>query len=213
MKVPICDTKGKKIDEITLNPLLFEEKINKWAVYQTVRAERNALRRGTASTRTRNEVRGGGAKPWRQKGTGRARAGSIRSPLWAGGGIVFGPKPKDYSHSVPKKVRKLALRSALSAKAKSSEIIVLDKFDLTEPATKKASEVLRSVGALKNTTVVLTSDEEVVAKSVRNIPKVKVCSAHSLGTYGVLDNDLLVFTRKSLTQIMEALGNEKVKEE
>jgi large subunit ribosomal protein L4 len=212
MKLPICDTNGKKIDEINLSPLLFEEKINESAVYQTVRAQRAALRRGTASTKTRSEVSGGGAKPWRQKGTGRARAGSIRSPLWKGGGVVFGPKPKDYTYSVPKKVKKLALRSALSAKAKNSQIVVIDKFDITEPASKRANEILKNIGALKNTTVVLTKDEEIVAKSVRNIPNIKVFSVSSLGTYGVLDNDLLVFTRKSLTQLMEAQGNEKAKE-
>lgn len=212
MKVPICDKNGKKIDEINLSPLLFEEKINESAIYQTVRAQRAALRQGAASTKTRSEVSGGGVKPWRQKGTGRARAGSIRSPLWTGGGVVFGPKPRDYTHSVSKKVKKLALRSALSAKAKNSQIVVIDNFDITEPATKKANEVLKKIDALKNTTVVLTKDEEVVAKSVRNIPKVKVCPVGSLGAYSVLDNDLLVFTRKSLTQLMEALGNEKVKE-
>jgi len=212
MKVPVCDREGKKIDEINLSHLLFEERINEPAVYQTVRAQRNALRQGTASTKTRNEVSGGGAKPWRQKGTGRARAGSIRSPLWVGGGVVFGPKPKDYAYSVPKKVKRLALRSVLSAKAKNSQIVVIDEFDITEPATKKANEVLKNIDALRNTTVVLTKDEEMVAKSVRNIPKVRVCQVNSLGAYSVLDNDLLVFTRKSLTQLMEALGNEKVKE-
>ena len=205
MKVPICDTSGKKVDEVSLEPLL-EEKINEAAIYQTVRAQRAAIRQGSASTKTRSEVSGGGTKPWRQKGTGRARAGSIRSPLWLGGGVAFGPKPKDHSQSVPKKVRRLALRSAISAKAKNSQIVVIDKFDITEPATKKAREVLKNVGALEGTTVVLTREEEVVAKSVRNIPKVRVCLVSSLGTYAVLDNNWLVFTRSSLTHLMEALA-------
>lgn len=212
MKIPICDGNGKKIDEMTLNPLLFEEKVNKWAIHQDVRAQRDALRQGTASTKTRNEVAGGGVKPWRQKGTGRARAGSIRSPLWKGGGVTFGPKPKDYSQAVPKKVKRLALRSALSAKAKDSEIIVIDKFDLKKPTTKKASEILKKIGVLKSATVILAKNEEVAAKSLRNIPKVKVCAVASLGTYSVLDKEVLVFTRESLTQLMEARGNEKVKE-
>lgn len=213
MKVPICDASGKKIDEIALDPAIFEQKISEPAIYQTVRAQRDALRRGTASTKTRSEVSGGGTKPWRQKGTGRARAGSIRSPLWLGGGAVFGPKPKEYHASVPKKVRRLALCSTLSAKARNSEILVIDKFDLSEPATKKANEILKNIGAAKNITVVLAKGEEVVAKSVRNIPKVKACSVGSLGAYCVLNNDLLVFTRKSLTQLMEALKNARVKEQ
>ncbi|MCK5256976.1 MAG: 50S ribosomal protein L4 [Deltaproteobacteria bacterium] len=212
MKIPICDGNGKKIDEMTLNPLLFEEKVNKWAIHQDVRAQRDALRQGTASTKTRNEAAGGGVKPWRQKGTGRARAGSIRSPLWKGGGVTFGPKPKDYSQAVPKKVKRLALRSVLSEKAKDSEIIVIDKFDLKKPATKKASDILKKIGVVKNATVVLAKNEEVAAKSLRNIPKVKVCPVTSLGTYSVSDNEVLVFTRESLTQLMEARGNEKVKE-
>lgn len=212
MKVPVCDLNGKKIDEIALSAQIFEEKVNEWAIHQAVRAQRNALRQGTASTKTRSERTGGGTKPWRQKGTGRARAGSIRSPLWKGGGVIFGPKPKDHSQSVPKKVKKLALRSALTVKAKNSEIIIVDDFDLKEPATKKASEILKKVGVLKRATVVLTRDEEVIAKSVQNIPEIKVCFARSLGTYNVLDNEVLVFTRKSLTEVVEALENEKAKE-
>jgi large subunit ribosomal protein L4 len=209
MKLPICDANGKKVDEVALSPSIFEEKVNEGAVHQDVKAQRNALRRGTASTKTRSERSGGGTKPWRQKGTGRARAGSIRSPLWKGGGIIFGPKPKDHSQTVPKKMKRLALRSALSAKAKNSEIVVIDEFGLKEPATKKAYEVLKKNGALKNATLVLTRDEEIVAKSVQNIPKVKICLAGSIGTYNVLDNEILVFTRRSLAEVTEALGNEK----
>jgi len=212
MKVPVCDKNGKKVEEITLDTAVFGEKINEAVVYQTVRAQRDALRRGTASTKTRSEVAGGGTKPWRQKGTGRARVGSIRSPIWKGGGIIFGPKPKEHKHSVPKKVRKLAIKSALSAKVKNSEVLVIDKFDLKKPSTKKAKEILEKAGVTKNAMIVLTKDEDNVVKSVRNLPTVKVCTVSSLGAYGVIDNELLVFTRKSLTQLTEALGNEKAKE-
>ncbi len=209
MKLPVSDANGKKVDEVALSPAVFEEEINEWAIHQDVKAQRNALRRGSASTKTRNERSGGGAKPWRQKGTGRARAGSIRSPLWKGGGVTFGPKPKDHSQSIPKKVKRLALRSALSAKAKNSEIIIIDEFGLKEPATKKAYAILEKNGALKNATLVLSKDEEMVAKSVQNIPRIKICAADSIGTYNVLDNKVLVFTRKSLGEVMEALEHEK----
>lgn len=186
MKLTVCDAKGKKVDELTLIPGIFEGQVNEAAIYQVVTAEMNARRRGTASTKTRSEVSGGGTKPWRQKGTGRARAGSIRSPLWVGGGTTFGPKPKEYGNSVPKKVKKLALRSALSARAKNAEIIVIDAFDLEKPETKKASQILKAIGATNSATVVLTKEEGAVAKSVRNISKVEACLVTSLGAYNVL---------------------------
>lgn len=206
MKVPVSDTTGKQIDEVELRPEISDVKINESAVHQVVRAQLAAARAGTASTKTRAEVRGGGKKPWRQKGTGRARAGSIRSPLWAGGGRVFGPAPRDYSFSVPKKVRKLALRSIISSKVKDGSLIIIDGFSIEEPKTKAAAEVLKNVGAVGKTTLVVSPAENVVAKSARNIEGVRVIYANNINAYDLLDNKKLVVTREAFGRIQEVLG-------
>ncbi|MEW6188810.1 MAG: 50S ribosomal protein L4 [Actinomycetota bacterium] len=205
LKLPVLSARGKKIDEVELNPQIFESEVNESLLHQVIRSQRAAMRSGTASTKTRNEVRGGGAKPWRQKGTGRARAGTIRSPLWRGGGVVFGPKPRDYSFSVPKKVKKLALKSALSAKARDSELIILDHFKLKRPKTKEAVRVLKNLKVTKKTTVVVAEGNEDVKRAIRNIPFAKVIEVSEVNPYNVLDNDVLILTRDALNRLTEVL--------
>ncbi|MBI2080593.1 MAG: 50S ribosomal protein L4 [candidate division NC10 bacterium] len=173
-------------------------------VHQMVRYQRNARRQGTASTRTRSEVRGGGRKPWRQKGTGRARAGTIRSPLWRHGGIVFGPKPRSYAMDLPRAVRRQAMRAALSAKAEAGAIRVLDTLSLEKPSTKTFRAFLETLGVQGRALVVLAQEDEVVMKSARNLPAVTVLPARGLNVYDVLAADTLLLTREALALIGEA---------
>jgi large subunit ribosomal protein L4 len=206
MKLIVRDAKGKKVGEIEAKPEVFDSKVSEAAVHQVVRAQLAAARAGTASTKTRVEVRGGGRKPWRQKGTGRARAGSIRSPIWVGGGVTFGPKPRDYSFKVPKKVKRLALRSVLTMKAKKDQILVVKDFGLKEPKTKKAVEVFKKLGISGKTTLVLENNQEVIEKSVRNIPGVRVIKVDNINVYDLLDNETLVFTPAALERVEEVLA-------
>ncbi|MDI6716506.1 MAG: 50S ribosomal protein L4, partial [Actinomycetota bacterium] len=165
-----------------------------------------AARRGTAKTKTRAEVSGGGRKPWRQKGTGRARIGSIRAPHWVGGGTVFGPLPRDYSFHVPRKMRRLALRSILSAKAREGRLIVIDDFGLSEPKTKEAAKILKNLNVTDKATVMVDKGQEVIEKSVRNIASVKVIYSSEINAYDLLDNEYLVMTRAALNSVEEALA-------
>lgn len=205
MKVPVLNMEGKRVEELDLNASIFESEINSAAVHQVVKALLASRRRGTAATKTRGEVSGGGKKPWRQKGTGRARAGSTRSPLWKGGGTVFGPSPRDYEIKVPKKLRKLAMRSALSAKAKASEIIVVDNFAIEEPKTRRASEALGKLKVGKKVVVVVDRENELTTKAVRNLEGVRMVPVSQLNVYDVLDNDQLVFSRDAIGRLLEVL--------
>ncbi len=206
LKVPVINKEGKKVEELELNSQIFESEINSHAVHQTIRAILAARRRGTSSTKTRSEVRGGGKKPWRQKGTGRARTGSTRSPLWKGGGVTFGPHPRDYNIKIPRKVKKLALKSALSAKAKESEVIVVDSFEIEEAKTQKAREILDKIGLIDKTVIVLDTESEQTMKALRNIDNVRLVRVPALNVYDVLDNQKLVFTRSAINKVMEALA-------
>lgn len=205
MKIPVLDMEGKQIEEVELTPGIFESEINSVAVHQVVTAILASRRRGTADTKTRGEVAGGGKKPWRQKGTGRARAGSIRSPLWKGGGKVFGPQPRDYGIKVPKKVKKLALKSALSAKAKASEIVVVDRFNIDEPKTRKAVEALEKLKLGNKVVLVVDKQNETTSKALRNLEGVHMIEISQLNVYDVLDNDQLVFSRDALSKLSEVL--------
>lgn len=205
MKTQILDANGKKIKEIELDPTVFEVKPNIALVHQVVTIDQTNLRQGNASTKTRGKVRGGGIKPHRQKGTGRARAGSIRSPLWRGGGTVFGPHPKEYNLKAPRKMRRLALKSILSAKARDSELIVIDKFGLEEPGTKRAKTILTNIKAPKTVTVVVPNGEVASEKSIRNIPSAKVIFVSELSPYQLLNNQALIFTEESLGLVTEVL--------
>ena len=197
-KVDVLDQSGKKVGDAELDPAVFDVEVNVPVMHQVVVAGLAAQRAGTHSTKTRAEVRGGGKKPWRQKGTGRSRHGSTRSPIWVGGGIAHGPKPRDHSMRVPKKMKRLALSSALTSRARDGRITVLDSLSFDEPSTKQALEVLESVGADGLILLVLNAPDAVVEKSFRNLSNVAIRYPGNLGTYEVLAADRLVFTREAL---------------
>jgi large subunit ribosomal protein L4 len=190
-----------KDGDATLDDAVFAAKWNEALVHECVRAELNARRRGTASTRTRGNVRGGGAKPWRQKGTGRARAGSVRSPLWAGGGIVFGPTPRRYTVKVNRKARRAALRSALSLHAGRSSLALLDAGAFADPSTKQAAEALEGWREPQPVLVVLGGGEEAAAKSFRNLRKVRVVSADDAGVADLVGAAWLVLSEAAAERL------------
>lgn len=206
LKIPVCDNKGKEIDEIELDQNIFGVDVNESVLHHAVVAQLAAARAGSASTKTRGEVRGGGIKPWKQKGTGRARAGSIRSPIWKGGGTVFGPSPGKYSIKTPKKVKNLALRSALSSKTNASEIIVLDSIKFKEPKTKKAIEVLKNIKASDKVVIVINDSDKNALMSFRNLSGVKVIFANRINVYDILNNDTIIFSREALEEVMGILS-------
>ncbi len=204
MKKNILDIHGKVVETISLNTDIWSAPIHKQAIYDTVIAHQAKLRQGTHKTKTRSEVSGGGKKPWKQKGTGRARQGSIRSPQWRGGGVVFGPTNEvNYIKKVNKKVKKLALRSALSSKSKD-ELVILDKINFNEPKTKQMIEVLSKLN-LQFKKVLLVTDviNENVFKSLNNISKIKNISQTSLNVYDILNSDKLVITKDVIKYIEE----------
>lgn len=196
--VEIKDTKGKKVGTADLSDAVFGIEPNTHAVHLVVRSQLAARRAGTHDTKTRAEVSGGGAKPYRQKGTGRARAGTTRAGQWTGGGAVFGPHPRSYAFRVPNKVVKLAMRSVLSAKAAEGALFVIDGFGLTDPSTKAAVSALASLGLSGRATVVVGNGDEAAVKSLRNIDKVRVITASESNTYDLVDNASLVLTKPAL---------------
>lgn len=205
-RVPLYSMNGAQVGEIELSDKVFGIEPNETAMYQVVKMQLANRRAGTADTKTRGEVRGGGRKPYRQKGTGRARAGSIRSPLWRKGGVVFGPHPRDYSFTVPKKIRRLALRSALSGKVRDDEIIVMDQLSFDEPKTRKMIEVLDALN-VDDKALVVTADGNInVHKSARNIPGVKPVRADAMSVYDILNHDKLVITKEAVAKVEEVLG-------
>jgi large subunit ribosomal protein L4 len=203
--VSVYDIKKNKVAEVALNDAVFGAEVNRDVIYEVVRMQMAAKRQGTHDTKERSEISGGGKKPWRQKGTGRARAGTTRSPLWRGGGTVFGPTPRDYSFTVPKKVRRLALISALSMKVKEEKLLVLKDFPLAEVKTKKFKEVLDLFG-LKKTLVVIDRASEVLEKSSRNLPDVKMMRCEGINVYDLLKYDSLVLLEPSIQKIEGALA-------
>jgi large subunit ribosomal protein L4 len=196
--VDVTSAKGSKAGSLELDESLFGIEPNLPVMHQVVTAQLAGRRAGTHSTKTRAEVRGGGAKPWRQKGTGRARQGSIRSPQWVGGGVAHGPKPRDYSQKTPKKMVKLALRSALSDRASDNRVVVLDSFGIDSPSTKAAKAVLEANKIDGRVLVVVDRDADSVWKSFRNLTDVHVISVDQLNTYDVLVADYLVFDKETL---------------
>ena len=204
--VEIKDTKGKKVGTAELADVIFGIKPNTHAVHLVVRSQMAARRSGTHDTKTRGLVRGGGAKPWKQKGTGRARAGSSRSPIWTGGGVVFGPHPRSYAFKVPNKVVKLAMRSVLSAKTADGVLHVIDGFGLTEPSTKSAAAIIKSMGIVGRITVVVANDDGMAIRSLRNLEKVRVITASESNTYDLVDNAELVFTKPALEWLVGVLS-------
>ncbi len=197
--IDLYDSSGKVVGEIALDPAVFDIEPNQDVMHQVVMAQRAAARSGTSSTRTRAERRGGGAKPWRQKGTGRARQGSIRSPQWRGGGIVFGPKPRDYSQRTPKRMIRLALRSALSDRARGDRIRVVEDHGFDIPSTKTAKSVLEAVG-IEGRPLIVIRDwyDELVVRSYRNLPEVHLIPGDQVNCYDVLRNDYVLLTPETL---------------
>ena len=204
--VNVLDIKGNNVGAIELSESLFGSAINEHVVYEVVKNQLENNRQGTQSAKTRAEVSGGGKKPWRQKGTGRARQGSIRSPQWRGGGIVFAPKPRDYSYSVPKKVRRLALKSVLTSKVLEEEIIVLNELNLDEISTKTAKEILGAVKAQKTAYVVVDSQNEHVYKSFRNIEGVEVAVVNNINVYDLIKHDSLIITEAAVKKAEEVFA-------
>lgn len=196
--VEIKDIKGKKIGEQELADAVFGIEPKTDVVHQVVRSQLAGRRSGTHSTKGRSDVRGGGAKPYRQKGTGRARAGTIRSPLWRGGGITFGPSPREHGFKVPRKMVKLAMRSVLSAKTAEGALFVVDGFGLEGPSTKQAKSVLDALGAKGRVTVVVDNGDVDAVKSFRNIERVNVLEAEDANTYDLVNNAALVFAKPAL---------------
>jgi large subunit ribosomal protein L4 len=197
-KVDLTDGMGKKVGDRDLPSELFEAKVNVPLMHQVVVAGMAALRAGTHSTKTRAEVRGGGRKPWRQKGTGRARQGSIRAPHFTGGGVAHGPKPRSYDQRTNKKMKAAALRSALTDALQSGKVAALDRFGFEEPRTKDAVQLISDLELAGKILVVLDQPDEVVEKSFNNLPYVKVSFARSLNVYEVLAADRILFTAAAL---------------
>ncbi len=207
MSKEILSTNGEKLGEITLNKEIFEVEPNLHVMHLALRRQLNNARQGSANTKTRAEVSGGGRKPWKQKGTGRARAGSLRSPLFAGGGVIFGPKPRDYSFSMPQKARKLALKSALSAK-ESQLVVVKDFSTITEPKTKLMVSALKSLKVSGKTLIVADAKAEEnknLELSARNIPSVKIILPSNLNVKDLLEADFVVMTESAVNEITERL--------
>ncbi len=204
--IEVKSVKGSKVKSLTLNAEVFGIEPNVHAMHEVVRAQRLSWRQGTHDTKTRGEVRGGGKKPWRQKGTGRARQGTIRAPQWAGGGTVFGPHPRSYAIKVPNKVVKLAMRSALSGKAADKELFVVDKFGFEAPKTKDAAACLKALGIDGRCTVVVNDDDVNTYLSFRNIPQVRCIPVSESNTHDFVDNKALVFSADALARIEEVLA-------
>ena len=201
--ISVVDMEGKKVGTVDLSDSIFGIEPNAAVMHQVVLAYLAAQRQGTQSALTRSEVSGGGKKPWRQKGTGRARQGSTRAPQWTHGGVVFAPKPRDYRFSVNKKERRLALKSALSVKAAENEIIVVDSIATDEYKTKKMVAMLKAIEADKKTLIVLPEVDNKVIKSANNIPGVKTAQVNTINVYDILNADKLVIAKDAVSKIEE----------
>ncbi|HHI96688.1 MAG TPA: 50S ribosomal protein L4 [Thermodesulfatator atlanticus] len=203
--VAVVNNKNEKVGEVSLREDIFNVPVKVGLLHEVVRWQMARWRAGTACTKTRGEVRGGGRKPWPQKGTGRARQGSIRAPHWVGGGVVFGPKPRDYEFKLNKRQRRLALKMALSVRAQEGKLKVVDDFGLDEIKTKKFVQFLKGLG-VENALVVVPERDEIIEKSARNLPKVKVLAVEGLNVYDVLNHEYLIIKQEALPKIEERLS-------
>ncbi len=201
--ISVFDIKGKTVGKLSLDQTYFNDKINKSLLHQTVLMYLANLRKGSASTKTRGEVRGGGRKPWRQKGTGRARVGSIRSPLWRSGGITFGPHPKQYAYSLPKNMKKAALQQTLNGKIKDNELVVVDKISLAKPKTKEFAAFLLSQKIQDEALVVLETHNPDILRASRNIPGVTVKTFNNINAYDVLKHKKVIFSKQALENLVK----------
>lgn len=205
-KVALFNQAGSQVGEIELNDSVFGIEPNNHVMFEAVVMQRASLRQGTHKTKIRSEVAGGGRKPWRQKGTGRARQGSIRSPQWRGGGTVFGPVPRSYSYKLPKKVRRLAIKSALSSKVQAENIFVLESLAFEAPKTKEFTNVLKGLSVNTKALIVTAGLDENVALSARNIPGVTVVAADGISVLDVLNHDKLIMTKAAVEKVEEVLA-------
>lgn len=206
MKLIVKDNKGKNAGELEVRFPYIEDGSGTQAVHDVVTAYMAAQRSGTACTKTMGDVNGTGKKPWRQKGTGRARAGSFASPLWRGGGVVFGPKPRDFSKKVNTKTKQLALRKALSERIKAGDVLVVDDLKLTSPKTKDFVKLLDSLEIVDTALVVSLATDKNLMLAARNLPQIEVASSDSVNTYQVLRSGKLLFTRSAFEKVEERLG-------
>lgn len=197
---------GTQNGEMTLNEEIFGIEPNETVVYDAIIMQRASLRQGTHAVKHRGEVRGGGRKPWRQKGTGRARQGSIRSPQWRGGGVVFGPTPRSYGYKLPKKVRRLAMKSVLSEKVAENNLVAVDALSFEAPKTKEFKQVLANLSIETKVLVVLETGNDFAALSARNLPNVSVVTSDNVSVLDVVSNTKVLATQTALTQIEEVLA-------
>jgi large subunit ribosomal protein L4 len=205
-KVDLFSQSGSKVSEIELNETVFGIEPNQHVLFEAVVMQRASLRQGTHKTKIRSEVAGGGRKPWKQKGTGRARQGSIRSPQWRGGGTVFGPTPRSYSYKLPKKVRRLAIKSALSSKVLDENILVLESLAFNAPKTKDFKDVLKALSVDSKALIVTADLDENVALSARNLPGVTVVTAEGINVLDVLNHGKLIMTKAAVEKVEEVLA-------
>jgi large subunit ribosomal protein L4 len=205
-KVSVLRQTGSSVGEIELNDAIFGIEPNEAILFEALVQQRASLRQGNHKVKNRSEVAGGGRKPWRQKGTGRARQGSIRSPQWRGGGVVFGPTPRSYSYKLPRKVRRIALLSALSSKVREENVIVLDQLSFDAPKTKEFVQVLKDLSINKKALIVTADLDETVALSARNIPGISVVTASSINVLDIVAHEKFVVTKAAVEKIEEVLG-------
>jgi large subunit ribosomal protein L4 len=203
LELDVVNIENKKVGKARLDERIFGADVNKALIHEAVVMQRASMRQGTVATKTRGLVRGGGKKPWRQKGTGRARHGSTRSPIWKGGGTVFGPQPRSFGYAFPKKKYRAALRGALADKFQNKEMIVLDQLELAEPKTKPFVRTLKSLGLSKKTLIVVDEISKDLVLSSRNVPTVSLVSTKALNVYDLISHVHLIVTQQALTDIYE----------
>lgn len=204
-KVAVFNIEGKQVGDMELNDDVFAAEINEALLHKVVVNQLANRRQGTVATKTKGLVRGGGRKPWRQKGTGRARVGSIRSPIWVGGGVTFGPKPRDYSYKMPKKARRAALKSALSVKVRDGKFVIVDQLAIDKPKTKKIVEIFEALEANTKTLVVLSEWDANIYLALRNIPNTLLSKSVGLNVYDILNHDKIVITKDAVAKLEEVL--------
>jgi len=200
--LPLYDLSGKKVETIDVKDEIFDGQVNSSLLHQTVVMYAANKRQGTASTKDRSEARGGGSKPWRQKGTGRARAGSIRSPLWKGGGVTFGPKPRDYNYNLPKKMKLLALKSSINAKIKSQDLMLIEELNFKESKTKEFKRVLESL-KIKEKSLLVAELKNPSIKASRNISFFNIVGPKQVNAYDILKYKKIIFTKSALKDLIK----------
>lgn len=206
MELEVKNREGNKVGTLNIEDTLFQREINTHLIFLSVKGYLDNQRQGNAKTKTRSEVRGGGKKPWRQKGTGRARHGSNRSPIWRHGGIVFGPQPRSYSHPLPKNEKRLALINAITDKLNNNAVMVIDQLNIDRPKTKDAVELLNRLNVQGNVLIVVSEKNPNVLRAFANLPLVKLLSRNELNTYSIVKSDMVVFEKDVLVGIQEVYG-------